>query len=258
MLSTLIGHTQPVFNANFSPDGKEIVTASLDNTAKVWDIQGKLLSTLIGHTQPIINANFSPDGKEIVTASYDKTAKFLVKVGEDKAKAGNVDEAVVNFKTALKWNGELKFNLQEKVQEFEIKGKAERKVSEGESLVGQKKIKEAIAAYNQAQKLDPQVEIGANTWDSLCKQGSLNKSAKEVMFACEKAVKLASNNGKFRDSRGLARALTGNYQGAISDFEAFIAQTTDKDLKTQRQGWVQALRGGKNPFTKEELKKLDQ
>ncbi len=147
-------------------------------------------------------------------------APFLVKVGEEKAKAGNVDEAVATFKTVLQWNGELKFDPQKKAQEFQIKGQAEHKVTEGESLVTQKKIKEAIAAYDQAQKLDPQVEISANDWNSLCWYGSLHESAKEVMFACEKAVKLASNHGNIRHSRGLARALTGDYQGAIADFEA--------------------------------------
>jgi Flp pilus assembly protein TadD len=38
------------------------------------------------------------------------------------------------------------------------------------------------------------------------------------MSACEKAVALAPKNGEFRDSRGIARALTGNKQGAIEDF----------------------------------------
>ncbi|MHC5738272.1 hypothetical protein [Nostoc sp.] len=54
----------------------------------------------------------------------------------------------------------------------------------------------------------------------------------------------------------MARALTDNYQGAIEDFEAYIAQTEDKDSKAQRQRWVKDLRAGKNPFTEAELKKL--
>jgi WD40 repeat protein len=58
----------------FSPDGKQIVTASFDNTAKVWDIKGNLLATL-GHQGSVINASFSPDGKRIVTASFDNIAK---------------------------------------------------------------------------------------------------------------------------------------------------------------------------------------
>ena len=347
-LATLKGHTSPVINANFSPDGKTIVTASYDNTAKVWDTSGKELATLKGHTSRVNNANFSPDGKTIVTASDDNTAKvwkwkgsgellntgcewlndylvinpeelqklevcqtpsklkvaapFLVKMGEEKAKASNIEEAIATFKTAFTWNPELKFDPQKKAQEFENKGKAELLVKEGERLAGEndiqnavakfqsalkldpsldinplkkaqklasigliskasglveeKKIKEAIAAYEQAQQLDPQVEIDANAWDTLCKQGSLNESAQEVMFACEKAVTLAPSDGTIRDSRGLARALTGDYKGAIADFEAYIAQIDNKEIKGQRQGWVKALRASKNPFTQEVLNKL--
>jgi NifU-like protein involved in Fe-S cluster formation len=301
-LATLKGHTSDVINANFSPDGKTIVTASSDGTAKVWDITGKELATLKGHTGTVNNANFSRDGKTIVTASSDGTAKvwqwkelgellntgcqwlndylvinptelqklkvcqtpsklkaaapFLVKIGEGEAKTGNVKGAMANFKTALEWNAQLKFDPQKKAKEFENKGKAEGLVLQANGLVGEKKIKEAIATYNQAEKLDPQIEIGADTWDKLCLQGSLNESAALVMFACEKAVKLDPENGSIRNNRGLARALTGDYKGAISDFEAYIAQVTDKDIKAQRQGWVKVLRAGKNPFSREVLEKL--
>ncbi|BAZ16053.1 hypothetical protein NIES4071_79280 [Calothrix sp. NIES-4071] len=78
------------------------------------------------------------------------------------------------------------------------------------------------------------------------------------MFACEKAVKLEPDSSYIRDSRGLARALMGNYKGTISDFEAYMQETDDKESKAQRQGWVKALRAGKNPFTKEVLNKLRQ
>ncbi len=78
------------------------------------------------------------------------------------------------------------------------------------------------------------------------------------MFACEKAVTLAPEDGMIRDSRGLARALTGDTKGAIADFQAFIQSSNDSEQKSQRQGWVNALSAGKNPFTEEELKKLRQ
>jgi DNA-binding beta-propeller fold protein YncE len=60
----------------FSPDGKRIVTASADQTAKVWDAAtGRELLALKGHTSWVRGVAFSPDGKRIVTASADQTAK---------------------------------------------------------------------------------------------------------------------------------------------------------------------------------------
>ncbi len=76
LLTELKGHTSTIESGSFSPDGKRIVTTSLDNTAIIWDSQsGKLLVTLKGHTDWVMSACFSPDGKKIVTASYDNTAK---------------------------------------------------------------------------------------------------------------------------------------------------------------------------------------
>ncbi len=71
-----IGHTNRVNTAFYSNDGKYIVTASDDNTAKIWSSSdGKLVADLKGHTKGINYASFSPDGKFIVTASRDGTAK---------------------------------------------------------------------------------------------------------------------------------------------------------------------------------------
>ena len=67
-----------MFSAAFSPDGKRIVTASRDNTARLWDAEtGKQIGEpLEGHTNGVMSAAFSPDGKRIVTASWDKTARL--------------------------------------------------------------------------------------------------------------------------------------------------------------------------------------
>ena len=76
LLATLEGHTASVVHAAFSPDGRRIVTASGDHTARVWNAaNGQLLAQLEGHTDTVRHAAFSPDGQRIVTASLDKTAR---------------------------------------------------------------------------------------------------------------------------------------------------------------------------------------
>jgi WD40 repeat protein/energy-coupling factor transporter ATP-binding protein EcfA2 len=75
-IATLIGHTSYLLTASFSPDGKRVVTASADNTARVWNAQsGAAMAVLSGHTGLIYTASFSPDGKRVVTASADNTAR---------------------------------------------------------------------------------------------------------------------------------------------------------------------------------------
>jgi WD40 repeat protein len=59
-----------VLSAAFSPDGKKVVTASLDGTARVWiTSSGQQTAVLRGHEHPVSFAAFSPDGKRVVTAS---------------------------------------------------------------------------------------------------------------------------------------------------------------------------------------------
>ena len=69
--------TTPVTSAAFSPDGSRIVTASWDNTARIWDAAtAKEIAVLRGHDYCVSSAAFSPDGSRIVTASEDKTARI--------------------------------------------------------------------------------------------------------------------------------------------------------------------------------------
>jgi WD40 repeat protein len=73
--ATLKGHSGLVGRAAFSPDGKRVVTASFDGTARTWDADsGQPLLTLAGHMGIVWDAAFSPDGKRIVTAGADGLA----------------------------------------------------------------------------------------------------------------------------------------------------------------------------------------
>ncbi|MAT98677.1 MAG: hypothetical protein CL608_16160 [Anaerolineaceae bacterium] len=79
--AVLEGHTGIVWSASFNHDGSRIVTASADNTARLWDKDGSLINTLEGHTAGVRSASFNDDGSRIVTASDDDTARLWDKDG---------------------------------------------------------------------------------------------------------------------------------------------------------------------------------
>ena len=59
--TTLQGHTNAVLSAIFSPDGCRVLTASGDQTARLWEADtGKLLATFQGHGGGVRSAVFSP------------------------------------------------------------------------------------------------------------------------------------------------------------------------------------------------------
>jgi WD domain, G-beta repeat len=96
----LKGHESPVSSAAFSPDGRRIVTASWDNTARLWDAEtGRPIGEpLRGHEDYVFGAAFSADGKRIVTASWDKTARQW-----DAATGRPIGQSVVEDSQALNW-----------------------------------------------------------------------------------------------------------------------------------------------------------
>jgi len=75
-IRTLEGHSSWVNGVAVTPDGRRAVSASSDNTLKVWDLEtGRGLRTLEGHSSPVNAVAVSPDGRLAVSASHDQTLK---------------------------------------------------------------------------------------------------------------------------------------------------------------------------------------
>ena len=118
-------------------------------------------------------------------------------------------------------------------------------VLQGHALAEKGDIAGAAAKLEEALVLDPSLSgysDAAEDWRALCWLGATWNQAALALDACETAVKLAPDNRSIRDSRGLARALTGDVQGAIEDFEFALAQGGSDDFIASRTAWVKALR----------------
>ncbi len=94
--------------------------------------------------------------------------------------------------------------------------------------------------------------VPAARWNTICWQAALASLADVALQACDAAVEGARGRerGGHHDSRGVARALTGDFEGAIADFEAFIETRSPISAQVrQRQAWIELLEQGENPFT---------
>jgi WD40 repeat protein len=258
-------HTNYVVGVAWSPDGRYLATSSYDNTAWLWDLNADDVAAsgiVLAHaTSAITEVAFSPDGHTLATGNAASTVLLwpldLPNLIEQACRA-----AGRNF-TMEEW---LEFFGQAEYRSTCASLPAhpsyiDHQLDAAEAFAQQGQIDKANAGFAAAQQLDPRYIIGAAYWNGLCRAGVVWEQVKDVLAACGSAVALAPSNGIVHDSRGLARALTGDSTGAVDDFAAYIAwqkQQGEPDTSAieLREQWIAELKTGRNPIDQAALRQL--
>jgi hypothetical protein len=114
----------------------------------------------------------------------------------------------------------------------------------------------ALAAIRKARKLDPRSPSYLN---DVCRYGSLAGLARAVFPACDAAVESRPADGRFRESRAVARSILGDVQGAVDDLRVALADESlelTPDERAERRLWIRRLEAQKNPFDEETRREL--
>ncbi|MBE8971018.1 hypothetical protein IQ277_33905 [Nostocales cyanobacterium LEGE 12452] len=86
LLRTLKGHSYWVNAVAVTPNGQQVISASVDNTLKVWNLAtGEEQFTLKGHSNSVNAVAVTPNGQQVISASRDKTLKvWNLATGEEQ------------------------------------------------------------------------------------------------------------------------------------------------------------------------------
>jgi hypothetical protein len=100
-----------------SADGRRVVTASDDETARVWDAAtGKAIGEPLKHAKAVTSAQFSPDGQRVVTASDWVKNRIQEGTRDDSQVAMLVDPANAHLPHILVWRSPILLSQKKQIQ----------------------------------------------------------------------------------------------------------------------------------------------
>jgi hypothetical protein len=229
------------------------------NSVALWDKStGRELGPeLAGHSATVRTAAFSGDGRRLVTVDARQQI-MLWDLNPDSW----AERACIIANRNFSWDEWLQSFAERPYQKTcdrlsvpysVIKGAFE----DSREVLPRGQSKSAIAMAWAEEIGSPEV------FNAVCWEQSLAGMAKMAAPFCERAVALAPSRADFKDSRGLCRALTGDFRGAIEDFSVYAKwkkENSEGDWKETwkiREEWVVRLEKGENPFDPKTLAELN-
>jgi WD40 repeat protein len=257
-------HEAAVDALAFSPDGRHLATGSSDRSARVWTLDGVREILRLPHPTVVNAVAFSTDGRRLATASGDPL------VPEHAVRLWRWRPADLIAEACRRLDRNLTLEeWQHHVGDERYRKTCAHVAAHPSALAADLERARAAAAHRDGTRVARRYrrlarEAAASRdlvlANAVCWYGSLDGFARDVLAACERAVALAGDDPSVRDSRGLARALTGDRAGALEDFAAFVDWARDDAARApftaRREGWVSALRAGRDPFDAETLRTL--
>ena len=85
-VGTLVGHTDKLWQVVYSPDGKQLATASLDGTARIWDAATGAVLATVKLDGAALSVAYSPDGSLLAVGGRDPNVRIWdVAAGRQRA-----------------------------------------------------------------------------------------------------------------------------------------------------------------------------
>jgi WD40 repeat protein len=256
----LRGHEWGMRSVCISSDNRLLVTGSDDKTVRIWQMDDLAENPIVlqGHKSAVTELAITLDNNWLMTASpYDTTCLWSLRLEDLINQACYL--AGRNF-SLDEWEQYFpKQDYHKTCDDFPVPYEViEHEFKRADLLVKRQDLHGAAEAYRRASEWAVETD-DADLNRKIGRRGCTAGFAKIVLPACERAVVLDPTNGDCRDTRGIARALTEDYSGAIEDFQYYLTWAKAEraeNIVAKREAWLKELNEGRNPLDPSVLSEL--
>jgi WD40 repeat protein len=254
-----------IYSLKINPSGDSVAVVDKSGNIIVWDLNYKVITAqykAVVKANPQVQISFSEDQRYLFSYHVNSTEQdenrqqLLYRWPVEFATKGDFQQLAMNICMKVGRN----------LTEDEWK-KYFPNLDYHESCPDLKIVKILTEADQAAQKgdyalarmkFDNILKLSTEDWifeNEICVLGALDHAVTPALLKiCDDMVAKAdvAYKGPVSDSRGIARAIFGDTQGAIQDFQAYIdwakIWTNNEKKIEKRENWILALKNGQNPF----------